>query len=85
MSSQLAVLEGYNVICAPPPVTKHLAVVRIKQSLLALNVVIKTGIFVFCMCRVDPNGEPNANQPTHLLLHPALNLNKLRKLFVMLA
>ena len=23
-----------------------------------------------CMCRVDPNGEPNANQPTHLLLLP---------------
>ena len=25
---------------------------------------------VYCMCRVDPNGEPNANQPTHLLLLP---------------
>ena len=24
----------------------------------------------FCMCRVDPKGEPNANQPTHLLLLP---------------
>ena len=24
----------------------------------------------FCMCRVDPNGEPNANQPTHLFLLP---------------
>ena len=23
-----------------------------------------------CMRRVDPNGEPNANQPTHLLLLP---------------
>ena len=60
----------YNVICAPPPGTKHSAVVRIKQSLLALNVVIKTGIFAFCMCRVDPNRETNANQPTHLLLLP---------------
>ena len=49
----VAVLERYNVISAPPPGTKHLAVVRrnfyfhapilwIKQSLLALNVVIKT-------------------------------------------
>ena len=24
----------------------------------------------FCTCRVDPKGEPNANQPTHLLLLP---------------
>ena len=24
----------------------------------------------FCMCRVDPNGESNANQPTRLFLLP---------------
>ena len=53
MSRQYIVLERYNVICAPPPETKHLAVVSknfyfhapilwIKQSLLALSGVIKT-------------------------------------------
>ena len=32
MSSQYAVPEGYNVICAPPPGTRHLAVVIEDQT-----------------------------------------------------
>ena len=78
MNSQWAVLERYNVICAPPPGTNPSGG-KGKLLLSCANFVDQTKSasskcsdkdMNCCMCRVDPNGEPNANQPTHLFLLP---------------